>query len=332
MGNKENKKKFKLFDLNRDGKGVEPGEDTTPNLKFFFKQLGRKFSKIISLNMLMDIQIITIIVCIYLYFFGSPVTPSVNYSEFPLIYGIQQISTDAVTAVNLSGFSYQLGLPTYNTYIYWVIGAIVVFHLLTYGLQKVGSVYVLRGLVRGDSVFILSDYFYAIKKNFKQGMLLGIIDSVIIAVLTYDFLYFFNSASTMFNNFMYSAIMAIFILYSIARFYLYLMIVTFNIKIGKAFKNAFIFCALGIKRNIMACIGIVIVTAIAIGMVMLLLPLGLGVTLVLPLIYYLGVCGFIYTYAAYPVIKKYMIDGVNTPDSGNAVSISVSNDETPENE
>ena len=48
----DKKKKFKLFDMNRDGKGVEVGEDRTPNLKFFFKQFGRKFSKIISLNIL----------------------------------------------------------------------------------------------------------------------------------------------------------------------------------------------------------------------------------------------------------------------------------------
>ena len=43
-------KKFKLFDMNRDGKGVDPGDDTTPNLGFFFKQLWRKLSKIITLN------------------------------------------------------------------------------------------------------------------------------------------------------------------------------------------------------------------------------------------------------------------------------------------
>ena len=35
-----NKKRFKLLDPMRDGKGVEKGEDTTPNLKFFFKQWG----------------------------------------------------------------------------------------------------------------------------------------------------------------------------------------------------------------------------------------------------------------------------------------------------
>ena len=88
------------------------------------------------------------------------------------------------------------------------------------------------------------------------------------------------------------------------------MVVTFDMKLTKVFKNALIFVVLGIKRNIMALLGLAVITAIPIFMIILLLPLGLGVTLVLPLIYYLGICSFIYTYAAYPVIKKYMIDPV----------------------
>ena len=90
------------------------------------------------------------------------------------------------------------------------------------------------------------------------------------------------------------------------------MIVTFNIKLTKVFKNALIFTVLGIKRNIVALIGLAIVSAVALIPILLLVQVGLGIALVLPLIYYLGVCAFIYTYAAYPVIKKYMIDPVDT--------------------
>ena len=90
------------------------------------------------------------------------------------------------------------------------------------------------------------------------------------------------------------------------------MIVTFNMKLSKVFKNALIFTVLGIKRNILALIGLLLATAIAIVPIFFLLPVGVGVALVLPLIYYLGICSFIYTYAAYPVIKKYMIDPIPT--------------------
>ena len=43
--------KFKLFDMNRDGLGVEKGEDTTPNVAFFFKSIWRKCPKLISINL-----------------------------------------------------------------------------------------------------------------------------------------------------------------------------------------------------------------------------------------------------------------------------------------
>ena len=312
---KDTKKKigFNPFDMNRDGKGVEKGEDTTPNLKFFFKQFGRKFSKIISLNILMIFQVIPLIICLYMYFVASPTTPTQYYPEYAALFGIQEASSTAVGSVNLSLFSFQLGLPTYNTYVYWVIGALLVFLLVTYGWQKVGSIYVTRGLVNGDSTFVFSDYFYAIKKNLKQGFVLGLIDCLIMFVLAFDIYYFYTSPQSALTDFMYVMIIALIILYTIFRFYIYLLIITFNIKLSKAIKNAFIFTVLGIKRNLLALLGLLLVTAFAVSLIVIFLPMGLGVTIVLPLIYYLGVCAFIYTYAAYPVIKKYMIDPVDPP-------------------
>jgi uncharacterized membrane protein YesL len=129
-------------------------------------------------------------------------------------------------------------------------------------------------------------------------------------ILGYDLFFFFNTEQTGFTNFIYVMTLALIVLYIIFRFYTYLMIVTFNIKITKAFKNALIFIVLGIKRNVMALLGLVVVTALAVIPIILFLPMGLGVAIVLPLIYYLGVSAFIYTYAAYPVIKKHMIDPV----------------------
>ena len=298
--------------MNRDGKGVSPGEDTTPNLSFFFKQFGRKFTKIISLNILLIFQILPLLISLYIYYFASPTTPTLYFPEYASLQGIQEASTTAVSSVNLGLSSFQFGFQTYNTNIYWIIGALILFLVITYGWQKVGAIYVTRGLVRGDSVFIWSDYFYAIKKNFKQGFVLGLIDCIIMFILGYDLIYFYHSAPSGLTNFMYVMIFALIILYTVFRFYTYLMIVTFNMKLSKVFKNALIFTVLGIKRNILALIGLLLATAIAIVPIFFLLPVGVGVALVLPLIYYLGICSFIYTYAAYPVIKKYMIDPIPT--------------------
>lgn len=302
-----NKKRFNLFNFNKDGKGIDPGEDRTPNLKFFFKQLWRKFSKLLTLNMIMIFQIIPLIACLYLYFIATPTTPTQYFPEYSAFFGIQEAASSSVSSLNLGFFSLQHPLPSYNTYIYWVIAILAVIHIVTFGWQKVGATYVLRGLVRGDSVFVWSDFFYAIKKNLKQGLIIGLIDSIAMFALTFDIIYFYTSPQSSMNNFMYVMTVALIVLYMIFRFYIYLMAVTFDMKISKIFKNALIFIVLGIKRNIMALLGLAIVTGIAVLLIVLFLPMGLGVTLVLPFIYYLGLCGFIYTYAAYPVIEKYMI-------------------------
>ena len=308
MEKKNRFKNFKLFDMNRDGKGVEPGEDRTPGLKFFFKQFARKFSKILSLNMLTVFQILPLAAIVLLYFFAIPRTATHVYSEYPVLFGMNFASSSAVTSANLGIFSYQFGIQEHGTNMYWVLAIIAIIYVLTYGWQKVGTIYVTRGLVRGDSVFVFSDFFYGIKKNFKQGFIFGIIDCLFMFIMGYNFLYFRPLFGTsVWLSIMFVMTSAIIVLYIIMRFYIYLMLVTFNIKIIKAIKNALIFTALGLKRNIMGCIGLLIMTAIAVVPILLLFP-KFGVVIVLPLIYYLGICSFIYTYAAYPIIQKYMID------------------------
>lgn len=322
MANQTKKPRIRLLDINRDGKGVEKGEDKTPNLKYFFKLFGRKFTKIISATMIMNFQIFPLLICLYLYFIASPTTPTAYYTEFPALYGIAQLSGDTVNAVNANAFLTQFGLPAFNTYVYYVIGALAVFHIATFGLQMVGSTYIMRGLVRGDSVFVMSDFLYAIKKNWKQGLVMGIIDTACIGVLVFDFMHFYSSAPSPITNFMYAMTVALICIYLVFRYYIYLILITFNIKLTKAIKNSFIFTVLGLKRNFLAFLGIFILTAFAVVLMMLLLPIGAGVVLVLPLIYHLGTCGFISTYAAYPVIQKYMIDPPTQKNTSESEEIS----------
>ena len=90
------------------------------------------------------------------------------------------------------------------------------------------------------------------------------------------------------------------------------MIVTFDMKMTKIFKNALIFTVLGIKRNLMALLGIVLLTGLFILSIMFLAEI-LPAVFILPFLCLLGFCGFMYTYAAYPVLQRYMIDPVQKP-------------------
>ena len=76
----------------------------------------------------------------------------------------------------------------------------------------------------------------------------------------------------------------------------------------KILKNALIFTALGFKRNILATLWIALVGIINFVLFLALLPANIILPLILPLVYFAAFALFTSTYAAYPVIKKYMID------------------------
>ena len=108
-------------------------------------------------------------------------------------------------------------------------------------------------------------------------------------------------------DFMFFTISALIILYALMRPYIYLMLITFDIKTSKIFKNALIFSILGIKRNIMAVLGIVLMAALNVALIILGLSINFAVPIILPFFYFLAFSGFMSAYAVWPVIEKYMI-------------------------
>ncbi len=300
------KKKFKLFDMNRDGKGVYEQENRKPTLLFFFKLYFRKFSQLLQLNLLMLFMVIPLVAVILIYFMGDK-TPTATEMLYAPLYGISNVTN--IPSVNslLDIFSVQMDIPVFSPAMNVLIITLFVFLAVTWGWQNIGAAYVLRGLFRGDAVFVFSDYFYGIKRNLKQAFFMGLIDFVCSAVLIIDFLYFYRMTGSFGFDFMYFTIFALALIWIAMRFYLYNMLVTFNLKNFKILKNALIFSILGIKRNILAILGILVLLAFHIFLTILLLPYGIAVPLILPIVYIMATIGFIGTYAGYPIIEKYMI-------------------------
>lgn len=301
----KNKKKFKLFDMNKDGKGAVE-ENRKPTFAFFFKSVFRKFPQLLRLNLLMIFQIIPIIVIALVYFIGekSPVATNVLFAP---LYGINQIAPSPYVSPLLDMSSIQMGVPVLSPAVIYVIVGLLLLLAITWGWQNIGATYVLRGLVRGDAVFVFSDFFYAIKRNLKQGFFLGLVDFVFCLVLIVDFLFFNQQAGSFGLDFMYFMILGLIIIYFIMRFYIYLLLVTFDLKSFKILKNSLILAILGIKRNILAFFGIILLVALHVALIILLVPLGISLPIIVPLVYIMAVTAFMSAYAAYPVIDKYMI-------------------------
>ena len=97
---------------------------------------------------------------------------------------------------------------------------------------------------------------------------------------------------------------AMIIVYTMMRMYIYLMMVTFDLSIVKLLKNALFFTILGIKRNFMALLWIVLLVAVEYILLVVFAPLGV----ILPLILLFSFGAFGCAFAAYPKIKEIMID------------------------
>ncbi len=316
----EKQKKFKIpniFDMNRDGRGVDPGEDTTPNLKYFFKLTFRKFSNLLTLNLMMFAMVLPIAIAVYV-FFNGPQMPTISSTSFPALMGAQLTGTAGTELLTkFMPILPQVNFITYNSYASWLPYVLLGILAVTWGWQNTGVTYILRGLVRGDGVFMFSDYFYAIKKNLKQGLILGLMDAGIIVVLIIDFMYSWSARSTYWSYLMFFGITALILVYLFMRMYLYLMMITFNISLYKMLKNALIFTALGIKRNLMAGLGILLCVALWAALAFIGLQYNLGFLIFIPALFLFAYIAFISVFCAYPVIKKHMIDPVTvTPESG----------------
>ena len=122
----------------RDGKGVEKGENTTPNLRYFFKLFRRRFSSLLSLNILMLFQILPIVIGVLAYLFTSK-TPSQTSAVFAPVYGVALIDSNATTSLLLALHGVPLGIPIYHTSSYWIIGVCALFFVLTIGWQTAGA-------------------------------------------------------------------------------------------------------------------------------------------------------------------------------------------------
>ncbi len=344
MKSEKKKKRFNIFDVNRDGKGVKKEEVTgPPTFKNFFKSFGRKFNKLLSLNLIMwgrfpMYALIIGLVSYMLYSLGGVFevifatvasllgTPAM-ISTSPL-YGTVAgadlaagsmvngafVSGSASTVTLSSIFGGLIEMPTYSPLFFGVIIAVALFSIITWGWQSVGAAYISRGLVRHDPVFPLSDYFHAIKKNLHQGFLVGLIDALIILLLTFDFCYLFVSSTGIMSEILLFIISGMILIYLFMRKYIYLLCITFDMKITKIFKNALIFTVLGIKRNFVGAIGSILLFAVNIAIGILCMSFNFIIPLMLPLVYFIGTSLYISAYSVYPVIDKYMIEPYKKPE------------------
>ena len=307
---KDKKKKFKLFDITRDGRGLSKKQTAkVGSIKRFFISYKDNFGKITSVNMFMVLGNFMLIFLI--------ITLSGITKEKALVPAFDSFQNLAGYFANSQPSAHTMGLyahegiqtisynPTTLTYVFYALASLTLF---TFGCVNAGTAYILRNIAKGEPVFVWSDFWYAVKRNWKQALPFGIIDAGINALLVWNIYSMMSSTGSFFTNTMFWCNIVLFILYFVMRYYIYVQMVTFKLSVFKILKNSMIFALLGFKRNIVAFLGIlaglVIELMCIIGAGGILVPFGIA----LPFLILFSTFAYMKVYAAYFKIKEVMID------------------------
>ena len=120
--------------------------------------------------------------------------------------------------------------------------------LIPYGLAQAGMTNVTRNLARDRHSFGLSDFFDTIKANWKQSLVVGIINLLVTILLCFGLLFYYNSQG-IFADIVLGFLLICFVTFSFMRYYMWTMIITFDLPTSKIYKNSFLLAFVNFKNN-----------------------------------------------------------------------------------
>ena len=190
------------------------------------------------------------------------------------------------------------------SFVSFVISAL----LIPYGLAQAGITNVTRNLARDRHSFGLSDYFDTIKANWKQSLIVGILNLLVTVLLCFGLLFYYNSEG-IFSDIALGFLLICFVIFSFMRYYMWTMIITFDLPVSKIYKNSFLLAFVNFKSNLfvgvieLALYAAVILTVVWIPHFIVLFLGTILAVFILP-----GFTNLLIQFNTFPTIQKYMID------------------------
>ena len=290
---------------NKPGRGVEKDEPQGSAFIRYFKLYFRNFRKMIGYGTIYFFVMLPL-VCFALYFITTRINPELvaNYIDTLNTIAEGQIVEEGKQIMFNSWFVVLFMLVIYVPN--WISIPLVILASICIGPLNCGIVYCMRNHAREDHAWF-SDMFTRAWRNKWQGLAFGLIDqAVCLSLLVY--LFSPESMGLPQSVFAYCRILciAIFVVYMVMRWYIYQMIVTFNLKFRALIKNAWMFVILGFWRNLAAG-----VSSLALLLFFVLFPLfypaAMPFFLLTMMFLMWSLLIFLDVFATYPVMHKYMV-------------------------
>ena len=266
---------FGLFDYSKEGPGVKKNAPQKNRFIVFFELFFAKFWKLILVNLIFVLGLV------------------------PLL----------VLSGGLILLLAQMGAANHLTVI------LALAPLALSGPVISGITRLTRDFVRSEPVFLWSDFLTTVKSNWKTALVLSVISYLFAALMSVALPFYYAAtqvkggagwfAYVPFGMCMFAVVIFVFM-----QYYLYLMLVTLDLRFKQLLKNAVILAIAALFRNLLVTIIIALlaVGVVALGFVSLSVQFLMPIVIALVLMLFFSLCSFIINFMAFPVIKKLIID------------------------
>lgn len=278
-----------FFSPNYDapGAGVPDNEEQKHGIIRYFIVSGRKFWDMVVLNII--------------YFLASLIAVAA-YSVIGWCF-LGGLGVAVGTSLAAEGLSEtELRMLQEGMHLILSVGfGLIMTALLGSGAPRAGLSYVLRNYSREQHAFLWSDFKEYTLKYFWKGTLIFLVDIAFVFVICLDIYSYSQTAAFGGLIATYIAIF-IFLMYIIMHPYMYMILVTFDLKLRDVYKNAFMLSAVRILQNALC-----LILSVAMMVCMIELVYKWNVLLfVIFMMFYAFPC-LILDMNSFSVVKKYMI-------------------------
>ena len=173
--------------------------------------------------------------------------------------------------------------------------------IVTIGPATAALTYVLRNFSQGKPVFFMSDFVEKCKTCFKQGFLVTLIDAIVAALIYFSFMFWSDSSIGIPSFFRPLALVVTFLIAYLTvcmNFYIFPMMVSFDLPLRKLIKNSLILAMYKIWHNLAMVLFTIALTVLCFVLGLLAVPVIL--TLFFSLIYLFN------NFMVYPLLVKYV--------------------------
>ena len=263
----------------KPGKGINKEDLDKSGVSLYFDIFFRRIWKMMTLNLMYLLVSI----------------PAIVISMFISAYFL--MSAASLAGVDVIKNSTSLSILS-------LLFAVAIFQITGSGPASVAKSYVLRKYVRDTHAWVFSDFFENIKSNFKQGIAVYIINTIVSIALMFSYIFY----SFIWKNSMGSAlsivIIVIAVVFVMMQMYVYQLVASVQLKVRHIYKNALALTIIKLPWNIVV-LGMTFVLMYLMYYLALTIPI---VCVVLVIALYFVLVSFTQIFMTNNVMNKYVIE------------------------